>query len=384
MRVSQALLYLLALTAPLAQLPLPFVSGSSLRLQFFDGIACLSAWAAAFYFFRAPKPERLLPLIYPLALSLSVCFSVRPELSAAPMARALYLAGLACTVQVLLGQSNERGLKSLRLGWLCGLALVCLSVFLGVALFYCGYETQAANPFLFHHGTLGAGNFPRVCGSFFNANLLCNYLLVSLAWVGRGWRVPVVVLALATLSPGLGPIALFVLWSFRWVPFRIAGVVLAIVAYLLTWTYPGEVLRGQPRLAGPRVECWQQSANLWLQSPWLGRGPGQANFTIGWQDPDGGRGALSDPHNTFLSLLSQGGVLALGVVLFLFLRRRVEANRGLFLAVNLALWLDGLTGSFEDARHLWLALGAFSASGAWASLDQTLVEVGEAEAPQHQ
>lgn len=361
-KLCQLLLFLLGLTVPLVQCPgIPVGNHWGLNLQFFDGIACLAAPVAVCLFWTTKTSKSLRPLIYPISLCVSVCFSAHPGGSIGPLARALYLAGLACTVRVLLDHSKDSGVKSLRLGWLFGLSLVCLSILLGVLFFYCGYKTQQNNMFLFHYGSIEAGNFPRVCGTFLNANLLCNYLLVSLGWIrDKRWSGLIVGLALATLSPGLGPLALFFLWSFRTRPWKVIGLGVALLAYLLTWTYPNDALRGQFRINSARVECWKEAGSLWMQSPLVGKGPGQANFMVAWRDANGQSSVLTDPHNTMLSLLSQGGILTLCAVLGLFLRKRDAQNQPLLLAANLALWLDGLTGSFEDARHIWLALGAFS------------------------
>ncbi|MCW5867642.1 MAG: O-antigen ligase family protein [Candidatus Eremiobacteraeota bacterium] len=359
-RLCPSLLFFLALTLPLARIPFPS-SNSVLPgqdLQLFDLIVCLSAVTAILCFMFRPNFRHLVPLLYPIALAVSASVSENPGQSVIPLAKAIYLSGLACLVQVFLNRSPQKGRRWLRWGWLAGLTLTCFCIILGVIGFYSGCDTQQTNPFLFHYGSIKAGHFPRVCATFFNANLLCNYLLVSLAWLKSARaRALVALCSLATLSPGLGPLFLLFLWDFKSRPSRIAGTVIALTMYLLTWTYPNDLFQGHFRASG-RVECWRQSTNLWLQSPLLGQGPGQAWVLVRWQAPDGAIGTLTDPHNTSLSLLSQGGVLLMAVVISVFLTNRANCDRELFKAILLAFWLDGLTGSFEDARHIWVAIGA--------------------------
>jgi O-antigen ligase len=83
---------------------------------------------------------------------------------------------------------------------------------------------------------------------------------------------------------------------------------------------------------------------------------------------------LTDAHNSFLSVAAQNGIIGLAAFLFLvglLLRRWIRELRttsftSILALVGLAFLCSfvyqGLTGSYEDARHLWVLIGIFVAA----------------------
>jgi O-antigen ligase len=83
---------------------------------------------------------------------------------------------------------------------------------------------------------------------------------------------------------------------------------------------------------------------------------------------------LGDAHNTFLSVASQTGFVgftAFTLLLIFLLRtflpirfeRQTVIKTGLGFAFVTAFLYQGLAGSFEDARHLWVLIGLMASFG---------------------
>ncbi|HVM21955.1 MAG TPA: O-antigen ligase family protein, partial [Sphingomicrobium sp.] len=260
----------------------------------------------------------------------------------------------------------------------------------------------------FHFGTLPAGDYPRLRLTFLNANLACNYLTVSLMllfaarqadWVGAPifhlLLGPLLITAAATISPGLGGVALAIgLWS--WLLLRerrsaaarlllAAGTITALafvlamaVTPLLHPTAPFLIqvpLIDSTLAPSGRLMIWIDAARNFAAEPFLGRGIGADSVAVRYLDPSGNLQHLSDAHNVFLSIAVQSGIVGLaallaliGHVLWRTLPLRLPATpAGLVrLAAGLGLLnglvYQGLGGSFEDSRHLWFALGLLLAS----------------------
>jgi O-antigen ligase len=98
---------------------------------------------------------------------------------------------------------------------------------------------------------------------------------------------------------------------------------------------------------------------------------------VRYLDPSGNLQALTDAHNTYLSIAAQCGLIGLVALLGLLfsvwvniLPFRLGKNSdggvlrlGLGFAFLNAFAYQGLGGSFEDSRHLWVLFGLFLASG---------------------
>lgn len=152
---------------------------------------------------------------YALALTVSTIFSTTPKQSFYKLLGEFYLI-LLCILTFNLVQSVNF-LKRVTQAWLIGTCLTILASLTGFVLFYFGCKTQDNNYFLSHFGSLPAGNYPRLHALFANANMMCNFLNVSLmlsvlayklGWLKKTWsralHLGIWFAALFTLSPGLG------------------------------------------------------------------------------------------------------------------------------------------------------------------------------------
>jgi O-Antigen ligase len=59
---------------------------------------------------------------------------------------------------------------------------------------------------------------------------------------------------------------------------------------------------------GVRQQLWQHGLQTWVQSPWVGHGPGEYSWVS--TDGNGGRTEVMESHNITIDLLTQGGIFA--------------------------------------------------------------------------
>ena len=109
---------------------------------------------------------------------------------------------------------------------------------------------------------------------------------------------------------------------------------------------------------------------------WERLSPGPIGSRLRVVDFDGGRGAYYEPIDLdALHVAAQAGLagvvpLIMICVWFLSPRTYVRDDQNDTCAINLALWIaflsafiyQGLVGSFEDARHLWVLMGLLTAT----------------------
>ncbi len=345
--------------------------------------------------------------LYLAAMILATLASEQPLRSAVKLASQFYLLSLPVIVLSLV--RGESGLRRLMQAWLAATALVALAAIASVAAFY----LDPGNPLLRYtindYGTLPPGPYPRLRLTFLYAAMTCNYLTVSLMillaarrldWIGR---TPFALLlagllfaAAFSLTPGLG--GLFLAGGFwAWLllePRRralarlsltagIAAAALFVVTMALTpflhstapflVTAPGTDLTLAPAV---RLMAWLDAARNFAADPWLGRGLGLEAADVTILLPSGQLSGVTDAHNTFLNVAVQCGMIGLAalVALLVWVWRRTgpfrlgEDRPGDVLRLALgfaflnAFAYQGLGGSFEDARHLWLLLGLFLAA----------------------
>jgi O-antigen ligase len=261
---------------------------------------------------------------------------------------------------------------------------------------------------LFHFGTLPPGDYPRLRLTFLNANMLCNYLAVSLAlllgarqlgWVSRSMCLLLVtgilLAGLFTISPGLAGIAfagaiwLFLLWRecrpllarlglLAAVGVTAASIPVMALTPVLHSTAPFLVpVPGTELVLAPagRLMIWMDATRNFMADPLIGRGIGQDAVLVRYQDPSGNLQRLTDAHNSFLNIAVQTGVIGLAALLLLIgyalraagpLRLAADRTNAMRLALGLAfvngIAIQGLGGSYEDARHLWVVLGLLIAA----------------------
>ena len=337
---------------------------------------------------------------YLAALAASALAAPDPERGLVKLATQLYLLSLPILAFNLI--PDLRALRRAILVWVAAAGLISALGLLVFALFYLDRDNALLRHTLFHFGSLPPGNYPRLSLSFGNANMLCNYLSVAAAMILVARKVDLIgaglfrftlggtiFSALFTVSPGIGGVALLLgLWL--WARHSSAklgataliaglGVALAFLgaAAIAPMPHPTAPFEFRLPLVGTlapsgRLMLWLQSAETFLRNPLLGAGLGQPSAEVFLLDPQGRRQFLTDAHNSYLNIAAQAGLPGLLALLAITLwivrrirpfsapHRQVDHVRiGLGLAFVSAFFYQGLTGSFEDARHLWVLIGLF-------------------------
>jgi O-antigen ligase len=314
---------------------------------------------------------------------------------------------------------SERALKVIFRAWLLSTALTVLAAISGIALFY-GKLSPETNIFFAGYGSLPPGNYPRVRGLFLNMNMCCSYLSISLVlllaarcvgWIGRRSAIilgcGIFVSALFTFSPGLGGLALgFGLWMWAYHRMRgriatarsalLAGILIALAFNGATVISPASLYAPDGKLhlqysnlqPSVRVLCWRDALHTAWQYKWLGKGPGSpvaaTNFILpGDVEPT----FYTDAHNTFLSVAAHEGIVGLaafcGLVVFVLRKPHLLTRGNPQFVVHTAAWIglvqallyQGLSGSWEHTRHIWVLIGLT------AALQSAIGEVGKSSLP---
>ena len=338
--------------------------------------------------------------LYFAAGLVSAVASGDPLRSAPALLKNLYLLSLPVLI-VNLVRTRDDFRTAIRC-WLAGSAIVALVGAVSLALFLIDPRSPLLDYTRFHFGTLPPGDYPRLRLTFLNANMACNYLSVSLVlllvarrldWIGRrlfAWMLAGIALSAAlTLSPGLGGIILVIgLWI--WLLERerrppvaalaLYGGVLVALLFVMAMAVTPIIHPTAPFLihlpfgvelapAG-RLMIWIDAVRNFLAEPLFGRGLGMDAVKVHYQNPSGELQTLTDAHNIFLSVAVQCGIFGIAaltaLVVFVFRASRPfqllpggrnTAIVGLGVAFLVAFAYEGLGGSFEDSRHLWVLLG---------------------------
>lgn len=419
LRLAQWSFLLLIVSLPLVRpLDLEF-RGVQIPPTDFLFLICFSFWSLALirretavrrsglYFFLAA---------YGAALAASAVFSVDLMRSGLKLLGVIYLIALCVLTFNLAG--DEKFFQRIAVAWIVGTALTILAAVSGVVLFYAELTSPAENPFLSHLGSLPAGNYPRIRSLFENANMMCNYLNVSLMMgfaAGRANRkllaaltAGTAVAAILTLSPGIGGLilsaGLFAYASARYSSlltklFLGAAMVMSILIFAATTISPDTnntdqqlTISGVTIETSVRVLAWQSAIETFTSHPLVGVGTGLEAAKVRYQTLSGQKQYLTDAHNTYFNLLALTGIIGIGAFLSLvgYLLRigRFSFSAESFRSRSLvamscafagAFLYQGLTGSFEDARHLWILIGMLVAA---ASAFKN--ETGTSEASTHQ
>lgn len=357
-------------------------------------------------------------LFYFAALTVSVFFSDAPRASLIKLLGELYLLTLPVLAYNLL--ENEKDLARALKVWLAATALVVIIGLASISLFYLQRDNPLLEYTLFSFGSLPPGNYPRLMLTFFNANMLCNYLSVSLMilliveklnLLGRrafyALLAGILLCAVFTVSAGLGGIALC-LGVWLWLSYKnsapraakaflAAGlsaaalfVVSLMIAPNLHSTAPFLIdlplLSGQKIAPSARILTWTAAWRTFTENPIFGRGVGQDACFVKYFDASGLWQTLTDAHNVFLQIAAQTGIFGLSAVILIiyYLTRKTfplefDGKRqsvyrvGFGLAFFGAFVYQGIGGSYENARHLWVLVGFFlvalSSSGAAESAE---------------
>ena len=384
----------------------PFLSLFRQRIHFADFIFLLAfgLWVIALVFkqtvFRSSR--FYFPLaIYLFAFVCSTIFSINPKFSLIKLLGVIYLIGLTVLSFNLIDTVEK--LKRVFQVWLFATAIAGLTTLLTVVLFYFDRDNSLLLATLSHYGTLPPGNYPRITSTFINANMFCNYLSISfliflasikLKWINSFASLILLVLlsvaCIFTISPNLGGIFLSVglwLWlcfkekkKFNFARLSLAGGILSALLFFIasvvtpipTDTSPFylNVPLIEKRLdPSSRVLAWQTSLQTLAQNPFFGKGVGTDVAHAKYLNPSGRMETLLDAHQMWLNVAGQTGIFGLFALCFLcvFLFRRAIVfsfayqklilQTALVIAFLSAFLYQGLIGSYEDARHLWVLIG---------------------------
>jgi O-antigen ligase len=363
------------------------------------------AWAAALL--RRETRFRWHPIFWLLALYLAAMllsglFSTQPRVSAVKLATQVYLLTLPVLAYNLVETVSD--LRRMLRFWLAASAIVAAICIITLFLWTIGRGELFLRETLTFTGTLPPGDYPRVALTFRLPAMLCNYLTASLGillacrrvgWIGRGpfalLFAGICLAAFLSLTPGLGGAALLI-GAWYWLsaqgrhPWRAraglaagiaASLLFVLVASVTPFLHPMAPflihLPGGITLApAARLMFWMEAWANFLDRPLLGSGVGTDAIAVRYQYANGKIDTLTDAHNVFLNIAATcgiAGLAALAALLQSAWRRTMpmRCERGGANIVRLGLGLafldcfvyQGLTGSYEDARHLWVLLGLF-------------------------
>ena len=398
---------LLLLIAALPLMKSPFYVGGSYAITATDALFVVTAGLFASALWRRQTHLRwdrfyLFPLAYFAALAISALFSPDLARSMTKLATQGYLAALAVLAFNLI--DDRRDLVRALIAWCAGAAIPAFLGLGAVVLFFLGVDRALLDMPLHQFGTLAPGHYPRIETTFGFPSMMVNYLTVALlvllalrhermipALPAGLLLVAICVTAFFGLTPGLGGFAFAIgAWIYltaEQAPIRYAalglGAIVAVAQVPIASVTPilhptASYLVHIPGFDAPfapavRLLCWTAATKVFLAHPLLGAGYGSTFLWVPYVDPSGILHNQQDAHNTFLNIAAQAGLVGLAAMTALIaavIRRtgpwRLDRANTLKLALGIA-WLDafaiqGLTGSYEDARHLWVLLGLWLAA----------------------
>lgn len=398
-RVTTALFLVAVVSVPFMQvpsLPLIFTIGGS-KVQIADALFALVAglWGLSLVLRGATLRKGRFYGVLGLFLA-AACLTtlLGPARNLGRLAIEVYLIGLALLAYNIV--RTPEGLRRTWLVWTGTASFVAAAILLSVVLFYAiGLKDPKVNTILWTAGSLPVGNYPRARGFFFNGNMTGNYLAVSaclamgLAAIEEKHRRRALAAALAmaaaslfTLSTALGGLAIAIA-LFAWLlqkntrraPLLKALLPLAAVFALLLFAYTAYYpKRGDSGLvleASPRLLTWASSWKTFLTHPVIGNGLGAKLADIHYDTPRGMHENLTDPHNAWLSIAGQMGLIGLGafVAMLVWFARglkgkglaivgeRATVARTALMGALIVVVYQGFSCSLEDMRHVWLLFG---------------------------
>jgi len=318
--------------------------------------------------------------------------AVAPTRSAGRLVIELYLLGLGFLAYNLVRDLD--GLRRTLLVWTGTATFTAVCILVSCVLFYAiGLKDTAKNLILWKAGSLPVGNYPRVRGFFLNGNMTGNYLAVSaclafgLAAFSEKHRrfaflaaLALAAAALPTLSTALGGLAIAI-GLFAWLFQARTGkykalkallplaVVFATALLAFTAGYPKKTDAGIVIEPSPRWLTWNSSWGSFLKHPLFGNGLGVELADVYYDAPRGVHEHLTDPHNAWLSVSGQMGLVGLAAFLSLlvWLARGsrplavIGDGKSMVRTALFGVWIvavyQAFSCSLEDMRHLWLAFG---------------------------
>lgn len=383
----------------------PFMQPFSFKLlgsvvQPSDALFALAglAWAVALLLGGVTLRRGRSLLFFALFLGVALLTTaVAPHRSPGRVVIELYLVGLG-----FLAYQNVSELDDVRRTWLVwtGTATFTAAAILGSSvLFYvAGIKDPAVNPILWKAGSLPVGNYPRVRGFFLNGNMTGNYLALSAClafglaafsekhrrfafWAG----VVLCAAALPTLSSALGGLAIAIgifAWLFQSATKKTKllkgllplGALFAVLLGLFTAGYPKQTEAGLVIEASPRWLTWNSSFGTFLKHPLFGSGLGAELADVHYNTASGVREHLTDPHNAWLNVAGQMGLVGLAafIAMLVWLARgarplaRSADPKAIVRTALFGAWIvivyQAFSCSLEDMRHVWLIFGMLAAA----------------------
>ncbi|HEY2867015.1 MAG TPA: O-antigen ligase family protein [Pyrinomonadaceae bacterium] len=329
-------------------------------------------------------------LFYSGALALSCVFSADPRQSFSRLPAEIYLPLLTAVVADVVRTSA--GLRSSLIAWLGGTAFAVTLGTLTIALFYAQPNSPLLDYLTYHYGAVPVGNYPRITSTFVSASMLCNYLNVSLiltimaaasGWISNrlAWVVGslIFICSVFTISVGLGGVFLglgLVYYLFRSTrrSFRVLALATSSLIALVFLVLSAVALRADEVAAlapSGRILVWREAFQTFAENAFTGHGLGLSVANVVFQNAEGSFSLLTDAHNTYLNIAAQAGLAGLAamiaITVFVLAKWKGAARpnkiaAGLGAAFLCAFVYQGLTGSFEHARHLWVLMGLFAAA----------------------
>jgi putative inorganic carbon (hco3(-)) transporter len=340
-------------------------------------------------------------LFYFAVMVLSTIFSANPRQSLIKLSGEIYLLGLV--ILTFNSVRTEKDFKQVIQTWLCGTLLTILVGFLTIFLFYFQRDNWILQYTTSIYGAVPVGNYPRLTSIFISSSMFCNYLSVSLILLliaekldfikKKLCRILVCLLlicAVFTISSGLGGIV-FTIGVWIWICYKnsknnfarisfVGGISVAFFFFVINFfalqKYPNAPYSIRlpffevDLLPSPRLLVWSDSLHTFAENVLTGKGLGLNSCEVVFQNTDGNIAYLTDAHNIFLSVASQNGIfglIAISAIIYYFVRKfslsffnlnnRKFLQNALILAFISAFFYQGLTGSFEDTRHLWVLIG---------------------------
>lgn len=389
-RLTEISFLLLVVSLPFANVPSAAFERYHLQptelLFLITGLLFAASVAAGKIKIRAGKTY-LFAGAYLLFVAISAIFSQDRGTSLVKALGITYLISLALLAFNLF---EDTGPKRIIFGWLAATLIASLFGVLVAALFYVDRGSAVVAYGLSHYGSLPPGDYPRVRSTFLNANMFAHYLAIS--WVilliaaEKEWISKAVVIAAGvaiaaaaalTISPGIGGICFC---SAIWVGVRrkgrspvLAAACLFAVSLLFLAATVIKPNRDMTPGRGPsaRVLTWTSAAATFARYPLTGKGVGTNAADVRYEGQ-----RLRDAHNIFLNVAAESGFPAIAVLtafsIWLVYRGFRKGSRtgglisiasGLAIAFSGAFFYQGMTGSFEDARHLWVLAGLLAAAG---------------------
>ena len=337
---------------------------------------------------------------YAGAFILAALFAPNISRSTVKVFATIYLVGIAVIASVVVDSEFR-----LKIAVLTFLAASCIPILIGlltIMIFYAAPECSLLPYLTYHYGAVPVGNYPRLSSTFVSASMFCNFLNVALIFLigafGRNWLNKrlcwialslILVTSIFTISAGLGAFFLAVgIWIWFKQPNTIGGrssLVAGISIFVLSFALSFVALRpydGAPYSFGlpffdvelfpsSRLLVWSDAINTFIANFLFGNGPGSPSTSVIFQNSEGTFSYLTDAHNSFLSVAAQTGILGLTalvavtihlITLGFALAKDEPLRYALAIGFLTAFVLQGLTGSFEDARHLWFLIGILIAA----------------------